>query len=160
MRTRRNSSNWAFACALCSRSVPVKGGMPFQIIRVGSPAVCISTQVIGLMGPGASRGCGISILWGWGCWSQEAILRFRFECNGFLRDANWHWFYTNSPPPPTSEGGPDNLDNAFARTGRWELVKIRARAPIIVLDLCFPLYRCFLSKHVDIQYYLSRLLHT
>lgn len=31
------------------------------MIRVGSPAVCISTQVIGLIGPGASRGCGISM---------------------------------------------------------------------------------------------------
>lgn len=76
-----------------------------------------------------------------------------FECNGLLRGANWHWFYTNSPP--TSEGGPENLDNAFARTGRWELVKIRARAPIIVLDLCFSLCMCFLAKHVNIQSYLS-----
>ncbi|KAJ5409277.1 uncharacterized protein N7487_003636 [Penicillium crustosum] len=37
--------------------------------------------------------------------------------------------------PPTSEGGPENLDNAFARTGRWELVNIRAWAPIIVHGL-------------------------
>ena len=65
MRTRRNSSNWDFACARCSSRVPVRGGIPSQIIRVGSPAVCISTQVIGLMEPGASRGCGSSMLWVW-----------------------------------------------------------------------------------------------
>lgn len=57
--------------------------------------------------------------------------------------------------PPTSEGGPENLDNAFARTGRWELVNIRAWAPIIVHGLCFSIYRYFLAKHVDIQCYMS-----
>ncbi|KAJ5535408.1 hypothetical protein N7527_001662 [Penicillium freii] len=57
--------------------------------------------------------------------------------NGFIRTV-----------PGGRKADPIILDNAFARTGKRELVKIRAWAPIIVLDLYSSLYGCFLLPNI------------
>ncbi|KUM58548.1 hypothetical protein ACN42_g8604 [Penicillium freii] len=58
--------------------------------------------------------------------------------NGFIRTV-----------PGGRKADPIILDNAFARTGKRELVKIRAWAPIIVLDLYSSLYGCFLLPNIS-----------